>query len=89
LRRSSVLERAGDQAVARVDRLVAPFRQVGVVARPLDPPPPLCGDRRIALLQAGQRFERKLDRHRCDGGDQSLGNGGVELLRGHIHAGLS
>jgi hypothetical protein len=56
-----LLERAGDQAVARVDRLVAPFREIGVVARPLDPPPPLCRDCLIALFQAGQRFERKLD----------------------------
>jgi hypothetical protein len=31
-----LLKCAGDQAVARVDRLVAPFRQIGVVARPLD-----------------------------------------------------
>jgi hypothetical protein len=88
LRRSSVLERAGDQAVARVDRLVAPFREIGVVARPLDSSPPLCSDCLIAFFQAGQRFERKLNRHRRDGGDQSLGNGGVERLCGHIHAGL-
>ena len=84
-----MLERAGNQAIARVDRLVAPFGQIGVVARPLDPSPPLCSDCRITLFQAGQRFERKLDGQRCDGGDQSLGNGGVEPLRGHIHAGLS
>ena len=84
-----MLECAGDQAVAGVDRFVAPFRQVDVVAGPLDPPSPLCSDCLIALFQAGQRFERKLDRQRCDGGDQSLGNGVVERLCGHIHAGLS
>ena len=76
----ALFERAGDQAVARVDRLGAPFRQVGVVARPLDPPSPLCSDCIIALFQAGQRFERKLDGQRCDGGDQSLRNGGIERL---------
>jgi hypothetical protein len=37
---------------------------------------------------APEIFERKLDCQRCDGGDQSLGNGGVERLCGHIHAGL-
>ena len=76
----ALLERSGNQAVARVDRLIAPFRQVGVVARPLDPPSPLCRDCLISLFQAGQRFERKLDRHRCDGGDQTVGNGVVERL---------
>jgi hypothetical protein len=34
----------------------------------------------IALFQAGQRFERKLDRQRCDGSHQTLGNGVVERL---------
>ena len=84
----ALLECAGDQAVGGVDRFIAPFRQVDVVAGPLDPPPPLCSDRLIALFHAGQRFERKLDRQRCDGGHQPLGNGIVERFGGHIHAGL-
>ena len=32
------------------------------------------------VFQAGQRFERKLDRQRCDGSHQTLGNGVVERL---------
>ena len=52
----TLLERAGDQPVGGVDRFIAPFRQVDVVAGPLDPPPPLRSGCFIALFQAGQRL---------------------------------
>ena len=75
---------AGDQPIGGIDRLVAPLRQIGLVACPLDPPPPLCADGLIALLEAGQRLESKLDRQRRDGGDQTFGNAASSGLAGTV-----
>ena len=71
-------ERRRDEAIGRIDRFVATLREVGVVARPLDPHPPLRADLAIPLLQAGERCECELDRHRRDGADQPLGDRLVE-----------
>ena len=83
----ALLERAGNQAVGGIDRLIAPFRQVGIVAGPIDPSTPLSGDCFVALFQTAQRFEREFDRERCDGGHQTLGHGVVDRFGRHTHAG--
>ena len=85
----TLLERAGDQTVAGVDRFIAPFRQVGVVASPLNPPMPLCSNCFVAFFQAGQRFESEFDGQRCDGGQQTLRDNIVERLGRHSQAGVS
>ena len=71
-------ERRGDQPVCRIDRFVATLRKLGLIARPLDPHPPLRADLAIPLLQVRQRFERELDRHRRDGADQAIRDGLIE-----------
>ena len=76
-------ERRRDQSVAGIDRLVSPFRQIGVIASALDPHPPLCANFAIPLFQARQRRERELDRHRRDRADQALSDSLVERRRRH------
>ncbi len=66
-------ERRCDQAVAGIDRLIAPFGEFGVIARPLDPHPPLGADAAIPFFQIGQRRQREFDRDRGDGAGQPLG----------------
>src|SRR6266853_998984 len=82
----SLLERAGDQSVARVDRLITPLGQIDIVAGALDRPTPLCRNGFIAFLKVHQSFERELDRQRCDGSQQALCNGIVKGLGRHGHA---
>ena len=74
----ALLERGGDEAIGGIDRLIAPLGEVGLVAGPFDPHAPLRADLVIALFQAGECRECKLDRHRRDGADQPLGNRLVE-----------
>ena len=74
-------ERRCDQSVAGIDRLVAPFGEFGVIARALDPHPPLGPDAAIPFFQIGQRREREFDRHRGDGADQPLADGLIEGCR--------
>ena len=83
----ALLEGTGNQPIVRVYRLIAPFRQIGVIASALDPPPPLRTNGLIALFETGQRLKSELDRQRCNGGDDAIGNGAVERLRSDSHAG--
>ena len=73
-----------DQSVAGIDRLVTPFGEFGVIARALDPHPPLGADAAIPFFQIGQRREREFDRHRRDGADQPFADGLIEDVEGAV-----
>src|SRR6516225_3826681 len=53
----ALLEGAGDQPVVGIDHLVAPFRQISLIASALDPPPPLRANGVIALFETGQGLQ--------------------------------
>src|SRR5450755_3375359 len=83
----ALFKRRGDQPVVGIDRLVAPFGEIDVIAGAFNPHPPLCANLAIALFQIGQGRERDLDRYRSDGADQPVGNGLIERNGGYSQTG--
>src|SRR5262249_40307852 len=83
----ALLEGASDQSVVGIHGLVAPFRQISIIACALDPPAPLRRGCFVAFFETGQRRNGELNGQRRDGGNDAIGNGTVERLRSYSHAG--
>ena len=76
-----LLEGGCDEAIGRIDGLIAALGEIDLVAGSLDPHAPLRADLVIALFEAGECGERKFDRHWRYGAHQPFGNRLVRPLR--------
>ena len=72
-------ESSGDQPVLGIDRAVAPFGALSLIAVPLHLPPPLCQNLVVLGLKLVSRGQGCVDRGWLDRLEHAVGNGLIDI----------